>query len=255
MFPSEHEFAALVMDRGPSRYLAAISLRGESNNLKGGIERVSGMYFLEKLAGRLGKRDEHVSDVLRKERCPGSREREYLQAVHYRGCVSVTPRVFHVVVNRMIVSRNGLEGRSVRIGECAAWCAEDFANAQVFKRSRAYNGEVAGVKGWARFPVGLLANSCCHQFHRCSSKSGLSLVLCQLLRPGLWLLQLLHRQRRDRQLDPSRCLELVDMTLGSLARPGKPLARKFGRRFALGIQSFASLLQMPVMVLRRAISI
>jgi hypothetical protein len=47
----------------------------------------------------------------------------------------------------MIVSRNGLEGRGVRIGECAAWCAEDFANAQVVKRSRRYNGEVAGVKG------------------------------------------------------------------------------------------------------------
>jgi hypothetical protein len=29
------------------------------------------MYFLEKLAGRLGKRDEHGSDVLRKECCPG----------------------------------------------------------------------------------------------------------------------------------------------------------------------------------------
>src|SRR6476661_6292639 len=135
------------MDCGPRRYLAAISLRGESNNLESRIERVSGMYFLEKLAGRLGKRDEHVSDVLRKERCPGSREREYLQAMHYRGCVSVTPRILHVVVNRMIVSRNGLEGRGVRIGECAAWCAEDFANAQVFKCSRRCNGEVAGVKG------------------------------------------------------------------------------------------------------------
>ena len=84
MFPREHEFTALVMDRGPRRYLAAISLRGESNNLESRIERVSGMYFLEKLAGRLGKRDERVSDVLRKERCPGSREREYLQAMHYR---------------------------------------------------------------------------------------------------------------------------------------------------------------------------
>src|ERR1700721_3796369 len=99
---------------GPRCYLAAISLRGESHNLESRIERVSGMYFLEKLAGPLGKRDEHVSDVLRKERCPWSREREYLQAVHYRGCVSVTPRILHVVVNRMIVSRNGLAGRGVR---------------------------------------------------------------------------------------------------------------------------------------------
>src|SRR6267142_6750088 len=135
------------MDCGPRRYLAAISLRGESNNLESRIERVSGMYFFEKRAGRLGKRDEHVSDVLRKERCSGSREREYLQAVHDRGGVSMTPRILHVVVNRMIVSRNGLESRGVRIGECTAWCAKDFANAQIFKRSRRYNGEDAGVKG------------------------------------------------------------------------------------------------------------
>src|SRR5258708_27099008 len=134
------------MDCGPGRYLAAISLRGESNNFESRIERISGMYFLEKLAGRLSKRDEHVSDVLRKERCPGRREREYLQAMHYRGCVSITPRILHVVVNRMIVSRNGLEGRGVRIGECTAWCAEDFANAQIVERSRRYNGEASGIK-------------------------------------------------------------------------------------------------------------
>src|SRR5277367_3850320 len=147
MFSREHELTALIMDCGLRCYLAAIALRGESNNLESRVERVSGMYFLEKLAGRLGKRDEHISNVLRKECCSGSREREYLQAMHYRGCVSVTLRILHVVMNRMIVSRNGLEGRGVRIGEGAAWCAEDFANAQVFKRSRRYNGELAGVKG------------------------------------------------------------------------------------------------------------
>ena len=63
MFPREHEFTALVMNCGLRRYLAAVSLRGKSNNLKSRIERVSGMYFLEKLAGHLGKRDERVSDV------------------------------------------------------------------------------------------------------------------------------------------------------------------------------------------------
>jgi hypothetical protein len=122
------------MDCGPRRYLAAISLRRERNNLESRIERVSGMYFLEKFAGRLGKRDEHVSDVLRKERCPGSREREHLQAMHYWSRVPVTPRILHVVVNRMIVSRNGLEGRGVRIGECAARCAEDLANSTCRRR-------------------------------------------------------------------------------------------------------------------------
>src|ERR1700722_13105347 len=98
------------MDRGPSRYLAIISLWSESDNLESRIERVSGMDFLEKLARRLSKRDEHGSDVLGKERCPGSCEREHLQAMHHRSCVSMTPRILHIVVNRMIVSRNGLEG-------------------------------------------------------------------------------------------------------------------------------------------------
>lgn len=74
VFPRDHELTALVVDCGSCRYLAAIWLRGQSKNFESRIERISGMYFLEKLAGCLGKRDEHVSDVLRKERCPGSRE-------------------------------------------------------------------------------------------------------------------------------------------------------------------------------------
>jgi hypothetical protein len=186
------------MDRGPRRYLPAISLRGESNNLESRIERVSGMYFFEKLAGRLGKRDKHVSDVLRKERCPGSREREYVQSMRYRGNVSVKPDILHVVVNRMIVSRNGLEGRGVRIGECAAWCAKDFANAKVCWAQR-----------WARFLVFLLSNSCRHRFYRCSSTAGLSLRVT--LMPSYFLLRMAATNaaspriilRRDRQLDPS----------------------------------------------------
>ena len=135
---------------------------GESYNLESRIERVSGLYFLEKLAGRLGKRDEHVCDVLGKERGPRSRDRQYLQAMHNRGYVSVTPCVLQVVANGMIVSRNGLEGRGVCIGKCAAWRPEDFANAQVFKRSRSYNGEVAGVKGLRVFGmsvVGFISSS------------------------------------------------------------------------------------------------
>jgi hypothetical protein len=49
VFPGEHVVTALIVDCGPRRYLAAISLRGESNNLESRIERVSGMYFLENL--------------------------------------------------------------------------------------------------------------------------------------------------------------------------------------------------------------
>src|SRR5258708_20397815 len=47
VFPREHEFTALVMDCGPRRYLAAISLRGERNNLESRIDRVSCISPLE----------------------------------------------------------------------------------------------------------------------------------------------------------------------------------------------------------------
>src|SRR5277367_268448 len=142
------------MDCGPGGYLPAIALRGKSDNFQTRIECVSGVYFLEKLAGRLSERNEHVSDVLGKERCPGSCEREYLQTMHHRSCVSMTPRVFHVIVNRVIVSRNGLEGRGMRISQCTTWCAKDFADAQVVKSSRRYDREVARVKALRGFRYG-----------------------------------------------------------------------------------------------------
>jgi hypothetical protein len=42
VLPREHELTALVIYCGPRRYLAAISLQRQSNNLESRIERVSG---------------------------------------------------------------------------------------------------------------------------------------------------------------------------------------------------------------------
>jgi hypothetical protein len=110
---------------------------------------------------------------------------------------SVTPRILHIVVNRMIVSRNGLDGCGMHIGECTAWGAEYFMNAQDSKHSRRYNGEVVGVKGDRGFRY-----VCCRihvddSFNCRSSRAGLSLIVA--LKPSypwsdLWLLQPLHRR-------------------------------------------------------------
>src|SRR6266481_2901605 len=100
------------------------------------------MHFLVELARRLRKGDKYVSYVLRKERCAGSREREYLQSVHDGRAVSVTPCILHVIMYRMIISRNSLESRGVGVSERSARCAEDFSNAQVFKLSRRYYCEI-----------------------------------------------------------------------------------------------------------------
>jgi hypothetical protein len=37
--------------------------------------------------------------------------------------------ILHIVVDRMIVSRNGLEGGGVRICKCAAWGPKNVADA------------------------------------------------------------------------------------------------------------------------------
>jgi hypothetical protein len=86
MFPREHEFTALVMDCGLGRYLAAISLRGESNNLESRIERVSGMYFLEKLMGTLQTFHNHLP-----------RQEVIL-------CKAEAQKIFHIPCSRLVES-------------------------------------------------------------------------------------------------------------------------------------------------------
>jgi hypothetical protein len=49
--------------------------------------------------------------------------------VHYGSNMSVPSCILHIVVDRMILSRNLLKGGSVGICKCAAWGPENVADA------------------------------------------------------------------------------------------------------------------------------
>jgi len=59
----------------------------------------------------------------------------------------VSTRVLNIVVNGMVVSRNGLEGGGMRVRQCAARGAEDLADSQVLEPSRRHNGKANRIKG------------------------------------------------------------------------------------------------------------
>ena len=54
--------------------------------------------------------------------------------------------IFHIVVDRMIVSRNRLEGGGVCICKRAARGAEDVADTKVLKPSWRYNSKVDRIE-------------------------------------------------------------------------------------------------------------
>ena len=58
----------------------------------------------------------------------------------------MTSCIFDIVVDRMIVSRNRLEGGGVCICECAARGAENVADAKVLKPSWRYNSKVYRIE-------------------------------------------------------------------------------------------------------------
>ena len=100
-----------------------------ANDFELGIQRVPRMHFFQEPTRSARKRKKHVAYVLRKEGGTRSSEGENLQSMHHRSGVPVSTRVFDIVVDRVIVSRNRLESGGMRIRQCAAWGAEYVADA------------------------------------------------------------------------------------------------------------------------------
>ena len=142
----EHELTSLVMHRRPRRYDARVSLRIQLDDFELGIERVPRMHFFQEPTRGARKRKKHVADVLRKEGGTRSSEGKNLQSMHHRSNMPVSARVLDIVVDRVVVSRNRLESRGMRVRQCAAWGAENLADAQVLEPSRRHDGETSGIE-------------------------------------------------------------------------------------------------------------
>ena len=111
----EHELASLVMHRRPRGYDARVSLSCQASDFKLGIQRVSRVHLLQESTRGTRERHKHVADVLRKQGGTRSSESENLQSMHHRSSMPVSARVLDVVMDRVIVSRNRLESRRMRV--------------------------------------------------------------------------------------------------------------------------------------------
>src|SRR5260370_42009690 len=117
------------MHRRPRGYDARVSLRCQFSDFELGIQRVPRMRLFQESTRGTRKCNKHVADVLRKEGGTRSSESEDLQSMHHRSAMPVSARVLDIVVDRVVVSRNRLESRGVRIRQCAAWGAEYVTDA------------------------------------------------------------------------------------------------------------------------------
>lgn len=91
------------------------------------------MNLLEKFAGKFCECNEYLTDVMGKEGRSGRGEREDLQSMDYGGAVSVPGSPDRVIVNRMIICRDGLKGGGVRVSQGTAWRSKNVAYLQIFE--------------------------------------------------------------------------------------------------------------------------
>jgi hypothetical protein len=97
-------------------------------------------------AGQLEEADEHLADEVREQGGSRCGESQHLEAVYNRRDMSVRARPLVVVVHRVIVHRDRLEGRGVGVRQGAARGPEDLADAQVFECPGRDDQERVGVE-------------------------------------------------------------------------------------------------------------
>src|SRR5205807_797534 len=134
-------------------YYARVSLRCQLSDFELGIHRVPRMHFFQEPTRGARKDKKHVADVLWKEGGTRSSEGENLQSMHHRSSMPVSARVLDIVVDRVIVSRNRLESRGMRIRQCETWGGEYVADAKVLEHFRRHDGKANRIKG-----AGLIAS-------------------------------------------------------------------------------------------------
>jgi hypothetical protein len=115
----QDEFAPLIVDGHLGCDETRVALGCEVDDLKRRIQRVPRMYLFKELARQFGEGNEDLSDVMRKKGCAWSGESQDLQTMDHWSAVSVSLGPFDVVMDRVIVRRDCLERRCMRIGECS----------------------------------------------------------------------------------------------------------------------------------------
>src|SRR6478752_6558633 len=142
----EHELPVLVVHGGRCDDDAVVVLRLQAGDRERRVQGVPGVHLGHEGAGQLKEADEHLADEMREQGSSRCGERQHLEAMYNRRDMSVLARPDGVVVHRVIVHRDRLEGRGMGVRQGAAGGPEHLADTQVVKRPGGDDQERVGVE-------------------------------------------------------------------------------------------------------------
>src|SRR5580704_9990980 len=143
----QDQLSSLIVYGDLGRDLAFVTHGGQRNDLQRRIERVTRMNLDQELGGQFGEGDKDRSKIVRQQGRARRGEGKDLKAVDDWCGMAVAPGISHVVVNGMIVTRHGLKGGGMRVGQRPAGRAEYLADLQLGEGARRDDLPVVSVEG------------------------------------------------------------------------------------------------------------
>src|SRR6266850_465635 len=133
LLAGEDKLAVLVVDGGGEGDHTGRALRRHRRSLEHRVEGVSGMNRLQEFRGLLDKGDQRVADSVGKGAGPRCGESEDLEAVRQRPLVPAPAAVLDIVMDRVIIGRDRLEGGEMGFGHRPARDIKPLPDGQILE--------------------------------------------------------------------------------------------------------------------------
>ena len=115
----QHQFAFLVVDGGAHHDDSRRALGNQFGDLQCGIERVAGIDGVEEFGVDLDEANQAFADDMGKQARARRGEGQYLKTVGERSAIAQRFAIFDVVMDRVVVEADGLEGGEIAVAQGA----------------------------------------------------------------------------------------------------------------------------------------
>ena len=134
LFAGQHEFALLVVHGHRDRDDPGCTLRGQRRDRQTRIERIAGIDRFQEFRRLLDKRDQRIADDMGEGAGAGRGKAQHLKPVRQRAGMAALAAIFDIVMDRVVVGRDGLKRREIGLGDGAARDVEMFADREVLEK-------------------------------------------------------------------------------------------------------------------------
>src|SRR5258707_4961206 len=133
LLAAEHQFVLLVVHCHRNCHHAGRALWGQRRDYEARIERIAGIDRLQEFARLLDEGDQRVADHM----CEGAgtrcSEAQHLKAVREWARMTAFATIFDVVMDRVVIARDGPERREIGFGHGAARDVEPLADYEILE--------------------------------------------------------------------------------------------------------------------------